>query len=63
MTRYVALPQAPAKSSEDWENQPPVAAANTVYEQDDAPIETGLLDANGTKLYRIRDRLKMGYLP
>lgn len=61
MTRYVAL--TPPKGSEDWETQPPIAAANTVYEPDDAPIETGLLDATGTKLYRIRDRLKMGYLP
>ncbi len=61
MTRYIAIPQRP-KAYESWEDQPPIAAASTVYEQDDRPEETGLVDAHGVPLYRVRDKIKMGFL-
>lgn len=33
----------------------------TVYEPHDDPVETGLLDALGTPLYRIRQRGLIGF--
>lgn len=59
MTRYVAIKP---KAYSDWMDQPPIAAATTIYEQEDKPEETGLLDANGTPLYRVRDKIKMGFV-
>lgn len=61
MTRYIAIPQRP-KASDDWEDRPPVAAATTVYEREEEPEKTGLLDVNGTPLYRVKDKIKMGFL-
>jgi hypothetical protein len=60
MMRYIAMRTAP--KSGDWEDQPPIAAATTIYEPDDAPINTGLLDVNGTPLYRLNDKMKMGFV-
>lgn len=58
---YIAIRQFKPKAG-DWEDQPPIGAATTVYEREDAPEDTGLVDANGTKLYRVRDRVKMGFV-
>lgn len=33
----------------------------TVFEQDDEPQPTGLLNANGDELYRVQDRPRMGF--
>lgn len=59
--KYVAIPQRP-KASEDWEDKPPVVQATTVYERESDAEPTGLYDANGAPLYRVHDRVKMGYL-
>ena len=59
--RYVAI-HKPVRASDSWEDQPPIAAATTVYESEEGPIDTGLIDVTGTKLYRVKDRVKMGYL-
>lgn len=56
--RYVALPSPPKASWEEHERHLP---SLTVYETEERPIDTGLLDATGTKLYRVRDRIKMGF--
>ncbi len=61
MTRYVAI-RKPPKTSGDWEDQPPIAAATTVYEAEEQPQDTGLVDMHGTRLYRVNDKLKMGSL-
>ncbi len=58
--KYIAIPQRP-RAYDDLEDVQPMAAAHTVYERDDAPENTGLLNADGTPLYRVRDRVKMGY--
>lgn len=58
--KYVAIHRP--KASDDWESQPPIGAATTIYERDDAPEDTGLLDATGTRLYRVRDKVKVGYV-
>ncbi len=33
----------------------------TVYVEDDGPERTGLLDAQGRPLYRVRERVPMGF--
>lgn len=32
-----------------------------VFEDDAGPVETGLYDANGVPLYRVPERVKMGF--
>lgn len=61
MTRYVAIPNRP-KASDDWENRSPIVNATTIYESEDEPERTGLLNADGTPLYRVKDKIKIGYL-
>ena len=61
MIRYVAIKRPRA----DWfEEERPVTVQTsmTVYESDDAPEDTGLLDVTGTKLYRVRDKIKVGFV-
>lgn len=36
--------------------------ASEIYEKDDRPIKTGLLDANGEALYRYEDKLPFGFV-
>jgi hypothetical protein len=36
--------------------------AGTVFERDDAPRDTGLLDANGNRLYRLEQRAPIGFI-
>jgi hypothetical protein len=33
----------------------------TVHEDDNGPQWTGLLDANGTRLYRVRETVRVGF--
>lgn len=60
MTRYVAI--RPRSQWDIWDRPAPVQTTMTVYETDNEPEKTGLLDANGTPLYRVQDRQKVGYL-
>lgn len=41
-----------------------VTSAHTivVVESDDAPIKTGLFDATGAPLYRVRERIQIGFV-
>lgn len=57
--RYIALP-TPPKSH--WSDDAPLIRDITVYEAEDKPHDTGLLDASGTKLYRVEERIKMGFV-
>ena len=52
MNRYIAL------ASMDEYAQP---VAEMVYEKDDRPEKTGLLDQHGTPLFRVRDRIPFGF--
>jgi hypothetical protein len=58
--KYVAIQNRPRAG--DWEDQPPIGAATTVYETEVSPVKTGLLDASGIPLYRVSDRIKMGFV-
>ena len=55
--RYVAI-----RPKAHWADDAPLIPSLTVYEPEDKPEETGLLDANGVKLYRVRERIKMGFV-
>lgn len=58
--RYVTLHKQPR--SVDWEDMPPVTGMSvTVYELADEPVETGLLDVNGSRLYRVREPRIVGF--
>lgn len=48
----------------DWHNEtdmPNHSKTMTVMCDDDQPVNTGLLDANGTPLYRVRERTPIGF--
>lgn len=47
-----------------WQEDRPVTVDTSmmVYEADDAPQDTGLLNEDGTRLYRVADPKKLGYL-
>lgn len=47
--------------SEDLECEIAAPDSATVYEQDDDPIDSGLLDQYGNRLYRIPTRRKIGF--
>lgn len=56
--RYVARPKA------WWDDDTKVEDVSTriVIIQDDAPIRTGLLNADGVPLYRVRERIPFGFV-
>lgn len=57
--RYVAIPA----KSEWYEVRSTDYLARTVVESEPAaPVATGLLDANGVKLYKIEDRNPVGFV-
>jgi hypothetical protein len=59
--RYVPMPRV--KSQWDiWEKPATVTTSMTVYETEDKPEDTGILDATGTPLYRVNDKRRIGYL-
>lgn len=43
-------------------HSPEVLPSCTVYETDPDPIDTGLLDANGARLYRVNVRDRIGFV-
>ena len=55
--KYVTKRQKAYWDDEDWY---PDAPAVTVYE-DDEPQYTGLLDAHGEDLYRVKERAPIGF--
>lgn len=56
--RYVAIPKRPR--SGDYFDEGPLLEGRTVYVSDE-PVDTGLLDATGTKLYRVDERVRAGF--
>lgn len=59
MSRYVAMPNA----GEWWDMARATDyLARTVHEDEPKPVDTGLLDANGVKLYRVEDRQPVGFI-
>ena len=60
MSKYVAMTRPP-KAGDDWWDAVPSHDTITVHAEDDRPIKTGIVDAHGVPLYRIRDRIKVGF--
>ena len=60
--RYVALARVPRRVRSDYEDDfGGPHRTLTVFEVENDPVETGLYDANGVPLYRVPERVKMGY--
>jgi len=45
-----------------WEKPATIDTTMTVYEREEEPEDTGLLDETGTPLYRMPEKRKIGYL-
>jgi hypothetical protein len=58
--RYVAISRPRPRA--EYYDEGPVIAGQTVIVEDEAPVETGLLDASGTKLYRVADKIRPGFI-
>ncbi|MHB2265672.1 hypothetical protein [Aliihoeflea sp. PC F10.4] len=59
MTRYVAI--RPTADS-DWDAKATDSLASTLHETERKPIDTGLLNASGAKLYRMEDQAPIGFI-
>lgn len=55
MTRYVSRPRS------SYDDDTPILTGSTVYEADSSPERTGLLDAAGNPLFRVQDRVPLGF--
>jgi hypothetical protein len=58
MTRYVSIRGVFVDNSDER----PGLTADTVFEADDSPQKTGLLDVNGTPIFRVKERATMGFV-
>lgn len=58
MSRYIARPKSAVVTSEWGE---PAWTADLVFQTDDEPQRTGLIDQHGNDLYRISDRQPIGF--
>lgn len=61
MPKYVAIRPRSARWSDIVEDDV-MDDVCTVYEEDDYPTETGLVDATGTPIYRLSEKRPIGYL-
>jgi hypothetical protein len=50
------------KPRSSYDTDQPVITNMTVHEPEDAPQITGLLDKHGNPLYRMRDKIKIGFV-
>lgn len=61
--KYVAIAR-PKGWANNWDyGAAPSQPTVTVFDREQQPQETGLLDANGTKLFRVEDREPIGFRP
>lgn len=61
MIRYVAIsPRRRARAC--WDDDAPQMIAQVVHETLDDPVNTGLVDADGTPLYRISEKRPIGFM-
>lgn len=56
MPRYLIGRRAYYEGEDDYGD--PIQTANEVIEDDDDPIDTGLVDHNGYSIYRDRERVE-----
>lgn len=56
--RYVSIHRSPQQWDSDYGETP---LTMTVIDDDVAPQKTGLLDSNGTPIYRVNERAPIGF--
>ena len=59
MMRYVVKPRAVECGDEAWE---PTPLTMDVVHPEDGPVDTGLLDAHGNRLFRVSERVPLGFV-
>ena len=58
MTKYITL-RTTAMNEDDFRG---ISGGNvTIFEPEPCPIDTGVLDANGVRIYRVEDRDPIGF--
>jgi len=60
MRRYITLPHKPKAAIIDEELDGENYLSRTVFEPDDSPMDTGLLDSHGNPLYAVYSRQPIG---
>lgn len=60
MARYVTQPWPRGVAFDEYFEAPTVSI--DVIEQDRPPVDSGLLDANGQKLFRVDERHPIGFV-
>jgi hypothetical protein len=58
--RYVALSRPP-RAWLLWDDTPVQQPSCTVWEAEREPVDTGLVDPSGIRLYRVEDREPIGF--
>jgi hypothetical protein len=61
MRRYFAAGSPQCRPRADWDDLEAVRLDIQVYEPERLPVDTGLLDANGVRLWRVDDRPPIGF--
>ena len=61
MIRYISLAKPPRPRADWWDDPEHRPHTMNVICEDDTPIDTGLLDSAGVKIYRVPGREKMGF--
>jgi hypothetical protein len=56
--RYVTI----ARPRAEYLDDAPQFNGQTVIVEDDQPVKTGLLDASGVDIYRVRERAQVGFI-
>jgi hypothetical protein len=58
---YVTIRRLPRPRADWWEQDEQPVLSREVMVADDTPAPTGLVDQNGTPIYRTPDRIRMGF--
>lgn len=58
MTRYIAIAKPLCT---DWDDHQERLVGQSVIVEDDQPVDTGLVDVTGTRIYRASDRIPVGF--
>lgn len=61
MPKYVAGPMMPMGDEDEYLVTWKSSGTATVYEAEAKPVDTGLLNAHGVKLYRVEERNPIGF--
>lgn len=60
MKRYVTMPRARVRA--EYDDDVPLLPSLTVYEADNSPVDTGLVDHHGDPIMAVYDRSPIGFI-